>query len=278
MRFQPHPALCCPHDRQPLTVAGASLRCPGGHSFDIASKGYVNLLGAGDRRSRDPGDSRPMVSARRAFLERGHYAPVADAIQSTLRGRLAPAPVVVDAGCGEGYYLQQLRDGRRQRAETEPVCIGVDISRWAVQAATKRFAATWLVASNRNLPLADGSADAVLDIFGFPRFDEFRRIIAPAGLVVCANAGPDHLLELRELLYDDVAVRDRHPALPEGFACTDRRRLRYRVEALGQDAIADLLLMTPHMFRAPRQGRERVAACPQLAVTVDVTLSVFTAR
>lgn len=275
MRFQPHPDLCCPHDRLPLTVVGGCLRCPAGHSFDIASKGYVNLLGAGDRRSRDPGDSQAMVGARRRFLERGHYAPIADAIHSALHHRLPSGALVVDAGCGEGYYLQRLRDNNRQCGEPEPTCIGFDISKWAVQAATKRFAATWLVASNRNIPLADGSVDVVLDLFGFPRFDEFRRVLAPMGLVVCANAGPDHLLELRELLYDDVVVRDRPADLPTGFACVDQHRLRYRLEGLDADAIGDLLSMTPHVFRAPREGRERVAVLSRLDLAVDVTMTVL---
>jgi 23S rRNA (guanine745-N1)-methyltransferase len=276
MRFQHHPALRCPHDRQPLDVVGGCLRCAAGHSFDIAARGYVNLLRAGDRRSRDPGDSRAMVAARHRFLERGHYAPVADAIHDLLSRRLPSGAVVVDAGCGEGYYLQRLREQSLQGGQPEPVCIGFDISRWAVQAAAKRFPASWLVASNRNIPLADGSVDGVLDLFGFPRFDEFRRILAPTGHVVCANAGPRHLLELRELLYDDVTVRDRSGGLPEGFTCEARQQLSYRIETLERDAIADLLLMTPHMFRAPREGRDRVAACRRLDVTVDVTLTVLT--
>lgn len=276
MRFQHHPALRCPHDRKPLQVVDRVLRCPAGHSFDIAGKGYVNLLGAGDRRSRDPGDSPAMVGARRRFLERGHYAPVADAIFDLLSDRLSAGAVVVDAGCGEGYYLQQLRERSLQRRQPEPACIGFDISKWAVQAATQRFATTWLVASNRNIPLADGFAHGILDLFGFPRFDEFRRVLAPTGLVLRASAGPRHLLELRELLYKDVAVHDRRSGLPEGFAHEARRRLSYRIEGLDTDAIADLLLMTPHMFRAPREGRERVAACPRLDVTVDVTLTALT--
>jgi len=270
MRFQHHPALRCPHDRQPLHIVAGSLRCPAGHSFDIAAKGYANLLGPGDRRSRDPGDSRDMVGARRRFLERGHYAALADAIHDLLSPRLPPGAVVVDAGCGEGYYLQQLH-GRRHSPELE--CIGFDISKWAVQAAAQRFRATWLVASNRNIPLACGSAHGILDLFGFARFDEFRRVLAREGLVVCATAGPRHLIELRELLYDDVTVRNRRTDPPEGFAVEARQQLSYRLEGLEQDAIADLLLMTPHMFRAPRAGRNRVGACKRLDVMVDVTLT-----
>lgn len=276
MRFQHHPSLRCPHDRQPLDRVEGTLRCPSGHSFDIASKGYVNLLGAGDRRSRDPGDSRAMVDARRRFLDRGHYAPIADAIHDLLRDRLPSGPVVVDAGCGEGYYLQRLREQSRQAGQAEQTCIGFDISKWAAQAAAKRFPATWLVASNRSIPLADGCANAVLDLFGFPRFDEFRRVLAPSGLVLCANAGPRHLLELRELLYDEVTVRDPNASLPQGFSRADARQLSYRIERLDQSAVADLLMMTPHAFRAPQKGRDRVAALSELDVTVDVSLAVLT--
>jgi len=44
------------------------------HSFDIASQGYANLLPVQHKRSRDPGDSKEMVAARRRFLTAGFYS------------------------------------------------------------------------------------------------------------------------------------------------------------------------------------------------------------
>ena len=69
MKFRHSDLLRCPMDQQALREDGGRLCCDNGHSFDIARQGYVNLLGARDKRSRDPGDSKAMVSARRDFLE-----------------------------------------------------------------------------------------------------------------------------------------------------------------------------------------------------------------
>ena len=62
VKFVGSECLRCPLDQLPLAVVGNVLCCEHGHSFDIASQGYVNLLSAGDKRSKDPGDSKATVS------------------------------------------------------------------------------------------------------------------------------------------------------------------------------------------------------------------------
>ena len=112
----PFPALACPLDKSPLENQGASWRCAAGHSFDIASQGYIHLLPVQNKRSRDPGDSKEMIAARRRFREAGVYQPIAQAVaEATLTG-LSPAstPGCLDAGCGEGYYLRQLATAAMQ--------------------------------------------------------------------------------------------------------------------------------------------------------------------
>ena len=44
--------------------------CLTGHSFDRAAAGYVNLLPANRKHSKDPGDDKDMVAARAAFLDK----------------------------------------------------------------------------------------------------------------------------------------------------------------------------------------------------------------
>src|SRR5688572_19551475 len=120
----------CPNCRLPLAHGERVMRCADGHSFDVAREGYVNLLTGKPRRGAAAGDTAAMVRARRAFLERGHYAPLAAAVA---RG-VGSARIVADAGCGEGYYLGRLM--------TEPglagaVFYGTDVSKPAVAAAAK---------------------------------------------------------------------------------------------------------------------------------------------
>ena len=60
---------------RPLTRDEKAWACKKGHSFDVASEGYVYLLPPNKKHSKDPGDTKQMVAARRAFLEAGCYEP-----------------------------------------------------------------------------------------------------------------------------------------------------------------------------------------------------------
>ena len=288
MHTIPFLALACPLDGAPLQRHGAALRCARGHSFDIASQGYVNLLPVQNKRSLDPGDSKPMVVARQRFLNAGHYAPIAAAVsRATLAALPAGGPAAcLDAGCGEGYYLRQLAAAAGQCGH-ELALLGLDISKWAVLAAakqdnhaSKRHAemqhATWVVGSNAALPVLPASVDRVLCLFGFPVYAEFARVLKPGGMLLQVDAGPDHLRELREIIYPTLKpARTAAPPTPAGFRPAGMESLRFEVSIAGAEPIADLLAMTPHLYRASAEGRAKAAALTQIALTVDVRLSRF---
>lgn len=102
--------LACPVCGLPLNRAEGSFACDNAHVFDVAREGYVNLLLAQHRHSRDPGYSKEMIGARRDFFDRGHYERLADEMAAIISGYLPPGPAVfLDAGCGEGYYLRRIR-------------------------------------------------------------------------------------------------------------------------------------------------------------------------
>jgi 23S rRNA (guanine745-N1)-methyltransferase len=285
MNFLPHPALRCPLDSLPMEQQDASLQCSNGHSFDISRQGYVNLLGAQDKRSRDPGDGKAMITARRNFLDGGHYQPIAARVSQLVEALLAtegslPAEgsLVTDAGCGEGYYLQQLAESISAAGKPLPAMLGFDISKWAMQSAARRFPATWLVASNRHIPLADQSADVVLSLFGFPEYPAFQRILKKTGALLLVNAGPQHLIELREIIYPRIRFKSSdRVAVAEaaGFSLEERTDLSFNIAALDQEAINQLLTMTPHMFRASSEGKRKAASLTELSLTVDVVFEVL---
>jgi 23S rRNA (guanine745-N1)-methyltransferase len=273
LSFESSSVLSCPLDGLPLVQDGKRLLCEHGHSFDIARQGYVNLLAASDKRSQDPGDSKDMVVARREFLDTGHYLPVANRLVDLLKPVIDSNSVIVDAGCGEGYYLQQLQTQLESTEDCQPSFIGFDISKWAVQAASRRLSATWLVASNRNIPVAENSADCVLSLFGFPVFESFKQALKEGGRLICVNAGPRHLIELREIIYPEVKHSEStvvQQALAAGFTAGETSTLAFKTNTLNREEIQLLLTMTPHLFRASHEGKERAAQLDQLAITVDV--------
>ncbi|MBP7202957.1 MAG: methyltransferase domain-containing protein [Propionivibrio sp.] len=277
MNVTPFLALNCPLDGTPLRRSDASWRCSVGHCFDAAAQGYTNLLPVQNKRSRDPGDSKEMVAARRRFLESGAYQPIAAAVSQAVLADLPPGSLAcLDAGCGEGYYLRQLADAAERSSEQQTLALlGLDISKWAVISAAKRDKrSNWIVGSNANLPVPTAALDRVLCMFGFPVYAEFARVLKTGGLLLQVDAGPDHLRELRETIYPTLkAERTTPTAIPDGFTPDTTESIRYSLDLVGQAQIADLLAMTPHLYRATAEGRAKAAALTALTVTVDVRLN-----
>jgi 23S rRNA (guanine745-N1)-methyltransferase len=277
MNIIPFQALACPLDGAVLHRNGATWRCAAGHCFDIASQGYANLLPVQQKRSRDPGDSKEMVAARRRFLNAGHYQPIAAAVS---HAALADLPAgaragCLDAGCGEGYYLRQLIAACSNKLTL--AVLGLDISKWAVLSAAKQDPRpNWVVGSNANLPVLSGTLDRVLCMFGFPVYAEFARVLKPDGQLLQVDAGPDHLRELREIIYPTLKPeRTAEASVPKGFVSLSTETVRYSADITGTEQIADLLAMTPHLYRASAEGRAKAAALTALTVTVDVRLTRF---
>ncbi|MBS3666428.1 putative RNA methyltransferase [Vreelandella boliviensis] len=286
MSITPFQALACPLDGKPLSWSDSVWRCSDGHSFDIAKQGYVNLLPVQQKRSHDPGDSKAMVAARQRFLNAGHYQPIADAV---IRAVLNYAEVqtlssepfsCLDAGCGEGYYLRQLADAAANSPSLS--LMGLDISKWAVLAAAKQDAkqeplSSWVVGSNAHLPVQTETLDCVLCMFGFPVVSEFARVLRTGGVLLQVEAGPNHLRELREVIYPTLKPeRSTETEVLEGFTHHSSERVSYSIALNGSDAIADLLAMTPHLYRASAEGRARAAALEMLSVTVDARIVIYT--
>jgi 23S rRNA (guanine745-N1)-methyltransferase len=277
MNITPFQALACPLDGAPLHFTGSAWACASGHSFDIASQGYTNLLPVQHKRSRDPGDSKEMVAARRRFLTAGFYQPIAAAVSRAVLADL-PADASIsclDAGCGEGYYLRQLAAAMADRQTL--ALLGLDISKWAVLSAAKQDKrASWVVGSNAKLPVLSGTLDRVLCMFGFPVYAEFARVLKPGGLLVQVDAGPDHLRELREIIYP--SLKPERPAelqTPDGFSRLPTEILRFSIELTSAEQIADLLAMTPHLFRASAEGPRAGCALTALSLSVEVRLTCF---
>ena len=269
--------LACPIDGECLIRDDRQLRCANGHSFDLARQGYVNLLPVQHKRSRHPGDSKAMVAARQRFLDSGVYGPVAALLADILRTSIADIeqPTCLDAGCGEGYYLDYARATlQANNSASDLRCVGLDISKEAIVAAAKRNKQiSWVVGTNRQPPLLPASVDIIVCVFGFHSFQGFNKILPVGGKLVLVEPGPDHLQELRQVTYSELKKTEL-PRLDDAFAAgfkqLDEQALRFNTPTLSNAVLQDLLLMTPHFFRASQEGREAAARLSDVSLTVDM--------
>jgi 23S rRNA (guanine745-N1)-methyltransferase len=260
IRYTLRMPLCPVRDcHMALVREGRRLLCPRGHSFDVARSGYVNLLQPQERRSKQPGDTAAAVKGRRRLHDLGATLPLLQAIAEIVKA--APNDTVLDAGCGDGFYLGALAE------ETGFNGHGVDISIPAVEAAARRYPkCEWIVANaDRFVPYADRSFSIVLSITARMNSAEFRRILRDDGRLLVALPAPDDVIELRG------AGRDRVPRTLETFAqeftLMDQRRVTTATD-LDAAAVHDVLLSIYRPRRRPAAG---------MRVTFSLDLLLFRA-
>ena len=258
------PRMQCPlcHRSLALDAPGHSLRCEGGHCFALSAKGYVNFVP--NQAQRQTKYDKALFESRGRILAQGFYAPVADALR-TLAAQYAPGPLLLDAGCGEGYYTRFLSQG----GAFEPA--GMDLEKEAVALACHGGAvAPFLAADLNHLPFASGSLHAVLNILTPACYPEFQRVLAPGGVVLKVIPGEDYLREIRTGLggasgYSNARVV-RH--FEESLQTLHRARLRY-TRPLSPPQAADFLRMTPLSFSGSAQ-RIAPEALPQITIDLEV--------
>lgn len=296
--------LICPICGSKLNRLDKSLVCAGHHCFDIARQGYVNLLTVQQKHSLHPGDTREQVLSRRAFLEAGYYAPIAEALIITSKELMVNSKEIsvtsnevmsdskevsiiskeltvnskeittsgelLDVGCGEGYYSARLAGALGMHLT------GMDISREAVRCAAGKYKnGLWLCATASHIPVADHSCDLLTSLFALTMPEEFRRVLRPDGYFLQVLAAEDHLLGLKSIIYDHLIEKpkDTVPDVP-GFTLVKSVPIRFTFTVEGEQ-VENLLSMTPHVFRIGKDGAQRLRETKSLTDTASCVLNVF---
>lgn len=183
----------CPLCHQPLSLTEKTFKCENNHQFDLAKEGYVNLMPAHHKRSKDPGDNKEMMQARRRFLEGNHYDPMRQEV-ARLCAKYTEGTThqLLDIGCGEGYYTDQVQQSLFEQ-DPQATVFGLDISKVAIRYASKRYPnCQFSVASSHRLPFADQSMDAILRIYAPCKAEELQRVIKDNGVVITVTPAGRH--------------------------------------------------------------------------------------
>ena len=258
--------FCCPLCSAGLERGDHQYRCPAGHSFDIAAAGYTHLLPANRKHSKNPGDDKEMVAARSAFLDKGYYAPLRDALCALVvrETQGLTGPILLDSGCGEGYYTAGLHQALAAAGKA-PRTAGVDLSKFALRRAAKRLpGGEFAVASVYHLPLADGSADIITNVFSPLAAEEFARVLKPGELYCYVVPSALHLWEMKEVLYEKPYENQVKQEDYPGFVWQGQETVRYTAHLEGSAHIMALFGMTPYAWKTPREGVARLAGLETL--------------
>ena len=256
--------LICPVCRQVLKPIGSSYVCDQRHCFDIARKGYVNLLLKGGEH----GDDRSMLTARRDFLSAGYYLPFAQELCRAVSKHRHNT--VLDMGCGEGYYSSQMAELQDARV------YAFDISKYAAaMTASRNKRLTVFTASSFSIPVADESIDVAVSVFAPFDAKEVGRILNKNGILVVAYPLKDHLLELKQAVYDEVLLNPDIVPSAEGLVLDEITNVIYTVKINNNNHVKALFSMTPYVYRTHKEHTERLDKLESLNCSVEIGVAVY---
>lgn len=263
----------CPICRKQLQQNNNSLKCLNGHCFDFAKSGYVNLLIS---NVSSHGDSKQMISARKNFLDKGYYEPLAKSISSKLYDSLPNGALLLDAGCGDCYYSSYISDYFSKFDKQINIC-GFDISKDAANYGIKRMKkAEIAVASAYDIPIADKSVNGVLCVFSPAATSEFRRVLSDNGILIMAIGGENHLWSLKQTVYDNPYKNKVNDYDLDGFIFEGSNKLEYSINLTCNDDIKNLFSMTPYAHKTSKEDIKKLDLIDTL--TTEISFEILKYR
>lgn len=267
----------CPVCKKRLKKLDGVWHCQNGHSFDIAKKGYVNLLTTVKRNPKNAGDNKLMVSARTAFLDKGYYLPLAEKTAEIMEKLTGGSAVnIIDSGCGEGFYTCEYAK-RLKNA----VLWGIDISKNAVAHCMTRVRSCgvencgFAVASSFELPFIDGFADMIVCTFAPVSNDEYARALKEGGRLVVVSPSPKHLFELKSVLYEKPYENKPNVYGLNKFDLEDETVFEYKARLECTEDILNLFTMTPYYYKTSEEGTEKLRSLDSLEVTCGFVIQTY---
>ncbi len=263
----------CPICALPLERGQGCYKCQKNHLFDIAKEGYVNLASPSKQSSGISGDDKDMIKARTSFLQGGYYKPLRDKMCALVRQYAPFGAVILDSGCGEGYYTSAYGEIAQ---ELGGKVVGIDLSKSAVKHTAKVCrAGEFAVASVYHLPLSDKSCDIIVNCFSPLAIEEFSRVLKSGGYFLYVVPDADHLLELKQVLYDVPYKNAVKTESYDGFELVKTECVAASFVLDNAEHIQALFHMTPYTWKTPKEGVQKLQALTRLDVTASFRVLVY---
>lgn len=267
--------IVCPLCNEEFKRDNKKFVCENNHSFDMAKQGYLNLHIK--RNSKNPGDDKDMVIARRDFLNSGFYEEISNCVNDALVKYKKDKMTVVDIGCGEGYYTKRAYD-RLGSDGVEVDFYALDISKEAVLQGAKSYKGiNWLVASASEMPFKEKTFDLGIVMFTKVFGSEYARVLNDDGILIIVTPNRNHLIDIKEVVYDKVKFESYNPMtdLNGKFEHLEHLNVDYKKTLVGSENIMNLFNMTPYRWRSPREGVKRLEGLESLDIRVDINVDIY---
>lgn len=264
----------CPICRENLSFQHNSWHCINGHCFDRAKEGYVNLLPVNKKKSKDPGDNKDMMFARREFLNAGYYQHLSERVNQLAIEWQSSANAILDLGCGEGYYSHRLIQAF-ERTSHKVNFQGLDISRSAIKYAAKRYKElNFCIASAYELPFADNTFDLALRIFAPSKVTELSRVLNNDGILITVSPDKTHHFAIKKMIYALPKYHDDGDSELLGFSLCHQERLISNLVLNDAVAIEHFLQMTPYAWKLTQAQKKQLME-KGLACELDFSIKIY---
>lgn len=192
----------CPLCGEGFSVEQYGMVCANRHTFDIAAKGYVNFFKRPSKIT-EVYDKELFIS-RKNISDAGIYDKLCVEINRIASEHLSQrrdGALILDAGSGGGNITVKT-------ADFMPECLyaAMDLSKEAVEFASVNYFREnifWIIGNLNDIPLADNSADIILNVMSPANYGEFLRSLKDGGILIKVLIEADYLKEVRNFIYSD---------------------------------------------------------------------------
>jgi 23S rRNA (guanine745-N1)-methyltransferase len=259
----------CPLCQQALKLTDKTYCCDNNHSFDQAKQGYVNLLPVQFKHSKEPGDNKEMVLARRAFLDKGYYQPLVEKmLELYLKYGDTNSPLL-DAGCGEGFYTHQHKT-------TDNNVYGIDIAKETIKIAAKRHKdCHFSVGTLSKLSFNDNYFAWLVSVYAPILETEFTRVLKNNGYLLTVTPAEKHLFELKQLIYRQANEHDLSKSPINNLTLVEEQKLTYPMQFDNCTDVMNLLAMTPFAFKASDELIAQIKGMTEFTCQADFVLRLY---
>ena len=256
----------CPICNQELIKIDNVFRCINRHNYDISKEGYVNLLKK--QGGKEFGDSKEMVISRREFFNKDYYKPLKEELRKLIMKH--NPNTVLDLGSGEGYYTNFFKD------ELDIDIVGIDISKEAVKISSKKNKnVNYIVSSVQDIPLFDSSIDLVINNFTPLELNEIYRVLKNEGILITTKVGRNHLLELKQAIYENVYLNDNETINDERFILLDSKILSFKIKLDNNKDIKNLFNMTPYSHHTSLESKKKLETIDNIEITCEFNIDIY---